>query len=320
MEDIYVSPQTNYLTRDGFVMVSNLLIDYQQELGITDLEFNFIVKIMKNKSGFYIHDQNLDPNVSTKTLQRRRASLKEKGYLNFTVIKEQNSQNGRFVTKGISYDLSPLEEKLQMISDRINENKKAKAVKEVKKEELIIEKTEEDSPLEDFKRDYEKCYGVPYILNEFETKRYNNLSDENKKMVSYIFKYCKDKSLLGKIVPRLSLFFKTKFRLIDLQKYCVENGFISDNFEFKTNVEIKEEEKQLEAERQREEENKLIKNIAVNYYYKYYDDINSNKIFYKAVERIAGRRFDPETKDVHPGTDKIVKAAYEANKQYEVNK
>ena len=47
MEKIYASPVKNYLQRNGFVMVSNLLIDFQQELGITELELSFIIKIMK---------------------------------------------------------------------------------------------------------------------------------------------------------------------------------------------------------------------------------------------------------------------------------
>ena len=40
MEKIYASPVKNSLQRNGFVMVSNLLIDSQQELGITELELS----------------------------------------------------------------------------------------------------------------------------------------------------------------------------------------------------------------------------------------------------------------------------------------
>ena len=88
MEKIYASPVKNYLQRNGFVMVSNLLIDFQQELGITELELSFIIKIMKNVKGYAIHDRDLDPTVCSRTLSRRRNSLRDKGLLNFSTIKD----------------------------------------------------------------------------------------------------------------------------------------------------------------------------------------------------------------------------------------
>ena len=122
MSYIKSNPTTNYLQRNGFIMVSNLLIDYQEELGITDDELIFITKIMKNSSGWRLHDCDISKTVSSKTLQRRRKSLKEKGLLDYKTITITNSLGQKF-NDGIMYDLSKLEEKLQSISDRIESEK-----------------------------------------------------------------------------------------------------------------------------------------------------------------------------------------------------
>lgn len=284
MEKIYTSPVRNYIQRNGFVMVSNLLIDYQQELGITESELAFIIKIMKNKSGFAIHDKDLDPTVCTKTLSRRRNSLKAKGYLNFSTIKEQDPNTGTFATKGISYDLSPLEEKLQMISDKIEAGREIQAKKVIQENNLIVESTEK-SPIDLYKKEYKEIYGVDYNLTSYEIDKYNDLSESDKKIVAYIFAYCKDNNLFGKIVPRLSLFFKTKFRWEDLKKYCESNTL---------------EEEQLNND-------DIIKEI----YLRYYEDLNDNYAFYKAVERIVNRYI--KNGILPDGVDKILDKAYKDN-------
>lgn len=289
MEKVYSSPMRNYLNR-GFVMVSNLLIEYQQELGITELELSFIIKIMKHKNGFLIHDSELDSNVCSKTLSRRRNSLKEKGYLNFSIVKKQD-ENGRFMTAGISYDLSPLEEKLQMISDNLA-TKETKLIKEtIEKENLIIEEAE-NSPIDDYKKDFQNCYGVPYVMNEYEIKKYNELSEENKKMISYIFNYCKDNDLIGKIVPRLSFFFKTKFRFLELRTYCINNGYINENINFETEVEKRSNKEDLTD---------LIETIYNNYNFNSYP-------FYRAVERLVYSHY--KNGKLADGTDKLIEKAY----------
>ena len=218
MEKIYSTPVRNYIQRNGFVMVSNLLLDFQQELGITESELSFIIKIMKNKNGYAIHDKDLDSTVCTKTLSRKRNSLKEKGLLRFSIIKSQDPITGTFKTDGISYDLSPLEEKLQIISDKIESEREEKIKQHLTRENKVVETTE-DSPLETFKKDYLNYYGIEYILNEYELKKYNSLTNEEKNMISYIFNYCSDNDLFGKIVPRLSLFFKTLYCSQDLNCY-----------------------------------------------------------------------------------------------------
>ena len=57
MPNIKSTPNSNYLQRNGFVMVSNLLIDYQEDLGITDDELVFITKVMKNTSSWRLHHE-----------------------------------------------------------------------------------------------------------------------------------------------------------------------------------------------------------------------------------------------------------------------
>lgn len=314
MESINTTPTQNYLTRNGFVMVSNLLIEYQQELGITDLEFNFIIKIMKNKPGYYIHDSDLDPNVCSKTLQRRRASLKNKGYLKYSIIKEQNPETNTFVTKGICYDLSPLEDKLQKLSNKLEEKNVAKIKKEIKEQKLIVEE-DENSPLSDYKKDYENYYGIPYVLNDYEINKYNSLSEENKKIFSYIFLYCKEKKLLNTIVPRLSLFFKTNFRFLDLRKFCIQNGYIQEN-EFKSVVELKEEEEQNKKEEERENEMKEMDKLSENIYDKYYSSRKINPFFLKAIKRIVLRHYF--NGELSKSANILINKAYEDNKKYEV--
>ena len=292
MEKIYTSPVKNYIQRNGFVMVSSLLIDYQEELGLSESELMMIIKIMRHKDGFVIHDEYLDKSVSTRTLARRRSALKSKGYLNYTVVKKQD-ENGNFQTEGISYDLSPLEEKLQIISDKIEKEKEKEVKKVVKEEKLIAEKEVLDSPLEDYKNDYKKFYGVPYNISDYELKKYNELSNENKKIISYIFKYCQENGLLKKIVPRLSLFFKTPFRFVELRQYCIDNFYIETDNSFETSVENRKSSNNFDD---------LIKEI----YYRYYDDIEENTAFYKAVDRIINK-YNGNT----DGIEKILDKSYE---------
>ena len=284
MEKIYSTPVRNYIQRNGFVMVSNLLLDFQQELGITESELSFIIKIMKNKNGYAIHDKDLDSTVCTKTLSRKRNSLKEKGLLRFSIIKSQDPITGTFKTDGISYDLSPLEEKLQIISDKIESEREEKIKQHLVKENKVVETTE-DSPLETFKKDYLNYYGIEYILNEYELKKYNSLTNEEKNMISYIFNYCSDNDLFGKIVPRLSLFFKTKFRFDELRRYCRENGFTEEKIEPVDNSDV-------------------VQKI----YRKYYPN-EENFAFFKAVERLINRNITKDGK-LPEGIFKLFDKAY----------
>ena len=281
MSYIKSNPTTNYLQRNGFIMVSNLLIDYQEELGITDDELVFITKIMKNSSGWRLHDCDISKTVSSKTLQRRRKSLKEKGLLDYKTITITNSLGQKF-NDGIMYDLSKLEEKLQSISDKIESEKINQIKQEIEDNGLevsddLVEEISE-TPLSKFQKDWYNYYGTKYELSKAERDEFNSLKPEIKNCFKYVFQYCIDKNLLSKITPRISLFLKTKFRLNDLISWCKDNAEIPV---FTSN----KEEKQEEAI---EEEKELVDNNGLT-------EKDMNEIF----DDLTGKKYMPAAKKVY---------------------
>ena len=281
MSYIKSNPTTNYLQRNGFIMVSNLLIDYQEELGITDDELVFITKIMKNSSGWRLHDCDISKTVSSKTLQRRRKSLKEKGLLDYKTITITNSLGQKF-NDGIMYDLSKLEEKLQSISDKIESEKINQIKQEIEdnglevSEDLVEEISE--TPLSKFQKDWYNYYGTKYELSKAERDEFNSLKPEIKNCFKYVFQYCIDKNLLSKITPRISLFLKTKFRLNDLISWCKDNAEIPA---FTSNKEEKQEEPV-------EEERELVDNNGLT-------EKDMNEIF----DDLTGKKYMPAAKKVY---------------------
>ena len=281
MSYIKSNPTTNYLQRNGFIMVSNLLIDYQEELGITDDELVFITKIMKNSSGWRLHDCDISKTVSSKTLQRRRKSLKEKGLLDYKTITITNSLGQKF-NDGIMYDLSKLEEKLQSISDKIESEKINQIKQEIKDNGLevsddLVEEISE-TPLSKFQKDWYNYYGTKYELSKAERDEFNSLKPEIKNCFKYVFQYCIDKNLLSKITPRISLFLKTKFRLNDLISWCKDNAEIPV---FTSNKEEKQEETA-------EEEKELVDNNGLT-------EKDMNEIF----DDLTGKKYMPAAKKVY---------------------
>ena len=285
MSYIKSNPTTNYLQRNGFIMVSNLLIDYQEELGITDDELVFITKIMKNSSGWRLHDCDISKTVSSKTLQRRRKSLKEKGLLDYKTITITNSLGQKF-NDGIMYDLSKLEEKLQSISDRIESEKINQIKQEIEDNGLevsddLVEEISE-TPLSKFQKDWYNYYGTKYELSKAERDEFNSLKPEIKNCFKYVFQYCIDKNLLSKITPRISLFLKTKFRLNDLISWCKDNAEIPV-----FNTSNKEEKVPADEENQ-EEEKELVDNNGLT-------EKDMNDIF----EDLTGKKYMPAAKKVY---------------------
>ena len=281
MSYIKSNPTTNYLQRNGFIMVSNLLIDYQEELGITDDELVFITKIMKNSSGWRLHDCDISKTVSSKTLQRRRKSLKEKGLLDYKTITITNSLGQKF-NDGIMYDLSKLEEKLQSISDKIESEKINQIKQEIEDNGLevsddLVEEISE-TPLSKFQKDWYNYYGTKYELSKAERDEFNSLKPEIKNCFKYVFQYCIDKNLLSKITPRISLFLKTKFRLNDLISWCKDNAEIPA---FTSNKEEKQEEPA-------EEEKELVDNNGLT-------EKDMNEIF----DDLTGKKYMPAAKKVY---------------------
>jgi len=304
MEKVYSTPFRNYIQRNGFVMVSNLLLDFQQELGINEKELSFIIKVMKNRVGYAVSDYELDPTVCSKTLARRRAALKEKNLLNFSVIKKQNPTTGTYATIGISYDLSPLEAKLQEISDRIENKKNQKIEKEIVENDCLVE-SEENSPIEKFMNDWKEHYGQEYRITKDEFKLYNELGKFDKECVAEIFNYFNDEELFDEgYTPRLSFFLKTKFRFAHLKKYC-EN-------KTEETVDVDEYDEMLE-----ELDEEKIKSYVDEEYFDHYDTLKQNKNYYKAIERLVRRHYkDGELPDIKILLDK----AYENNLKYEFKK
>lgn len=209
-----VAKSSNFLYEGGFTMISNIILDNQSELCITNEELAFLLKVYRHASGFKLHDSVLDPTISTRTLQRRRFSLKQKGLITYSIYKHQD-EKGRFKTDGIVYDLTPLEDKLTEVL-RLKESEKKDVI--LAMEENCISDIE-NSPLDKFCNDWFENYETNYRLTKEEKQLYNKLPEEEKKLVGHIFSYCIDEELLDSITPRLSLFFKTPFRWEALREY-----------------------------------------------------------------------------------------------------
>lgn len=297
MGKVYSSPLKSYLLRNGYIPVSNLLIDYQQQLGISEEELIFLIKVLRHRNGFIIHDEMLDPTVSSRTLTRRRTSLKEKNLINYTIVKKKDV-TGLYKTSGISYDLTPLEEKLQIISDSL-EKEKEKDIEETLTKEKIKTVRDEDLPLENYKDDFKAYYGYDFILNEYECNKYNSLSTDDKEYIKYIFAYCKDNNLLEKITPRLSLFFKVKFRFEELKKYCHDNGLVI----------TKEEKLKLSIEKEVEEKRKELIEYFNNKY-------NSNGI--DKISKIIDRAIYLSPNDDYETIDNTIKTYLKINEIKEI--
>lgn len=205
----------NYLQRNGFVMVSNLLLDYQTELQINDRELLFIMKALRHASTYKLHDSQLDPTVSERTLQRCRKHLKELGYLSFKVWRASD-EDGKLVTAGITYDFTGLEKALQSLSDKNSLRSECQKAHEKK----YIKEYDEDSPMGRFLEAWKERYNEDYKLTKEEKKWYNSLYEGQQELVGLIFPYCEENSLFGKITPRLSLFMKTPSRWDELKKFA----------------------------------------------------------------------------------------------------
>ncbi len=113
----------NYAMDEGFIQIPNLLIDYHEELGIDEKELLFLIKLSRHKASFKVHDDKLVKGCQ-KTAQRRRSSLKKKGLLHFQEHKESFDEGGvkKWKTVGFTYDLSTLNDKLQELSNQLDDD------------------------------------------------------------------------------------------------------------------------------------------------------------------------------------------------------
>lgn len=206
-----------FFTANGYSNVPNTLFDFQQELGINNDELLFLIRVNRIRPGSITKDENFDKTLSHRTLQRYRASLKEKGLLSFKNVVD--SRDGNYVGQGIRYDLSPLWAKLQELTD----NLEAKGGVDVTYyttdlvDETVNDQVDENSYLKFYLDDYKKQYGVEYKLQPIEKTWFDSLDVDSQKAIAYSVQYAKN--IKGKkIVPNLKLFYSTKWRFDDLKE------------------------------------------------------------------------------------------------------
>lgn len=217
----------NHLFDYGFSMIPNILLDNQGELGISDEELLLIIKASRHAEMYKIHDAQLDPTVSDKTLQRRRKSLKEKGYLETTVYKSQN-EDGTWHTDGIIYDLTKLNIILQDLADKASAERTKKVKEQTKTSTLHNTNYNTNREISIFTEQYKTRYGIDYKITSTEKLLLHSAPKEFNDAIPYIFEYSdyqkQDGKLKEEFVPRLVFFLKVKFRqaeLIEFANRCI---------------------------------------------------------------------------------------------------
>lgn len=98
----------------GYYTIPNLLLDKQVELGISNAELVFYIKVTHFYRVDYLKDEQLKMPVNNRTLRRVRKSLAEKGFLRYDV-KRFRDRDGKVETVRIKYDWSGLIEALRKL-------------------------------------------------------------------------------------------------------------------------------------------------------------------------------------------------------------
>ena len=229
----------NNILDNGFLAIPNVLIDKQEELGISDDELLFIIKTMRHHESFKIHDSQISKSLNPKTLQRRRQSLKEKGYLETQVYKVQDD-DGTWSTTGIIYDYKNLLLALNDVAPKTetNENelfglpseRTVKAKGEPPKSTLhntIYNTTREE--FKKFEADYKSKYGKSYRYSSEEKQMLANASEDFISSIKYIFDYTNERLETGDLeatfVPRLIFFLKVDFRQAQLIEFAKDREY-----------------------------------------------------------------------------------------------
>jgi len=213
----------NYIYEYGYVMISNLLIDYQNELQLTNDEVMFIIKVFRHKNGYKLHDSILDSTLSTKTLQRRRKSLVDKGYLEYRITKSTDS-NGNIITEGIVYDFTALDIALSHLASDLSEKEEEK-----QKEEKIVKTpikpiVNKNDVIESFKDEYKKKFKKDYNVSREEKEAIKRLTKKEINALKYIFEYCEENkdNLPENFCPRIIFFTKVGWRMEQLVSFAEE--------------------------------------------------------------------------------------------------
>jgi hypothetical protein len=220
----------NNLLDSGFLMVPNLLIDNQEELGLSDDELLFIIKTMRHQESYKIHDNQLSETLSSKTMQRRRKSLKDKGYLEVEIHKMQ-IEDGTWLTEGIVYNyeglmiaLNALDNKIKSERSKMSQNKTATSVLHNNNKILAQEKIPEE--VVKYMDKYKTKYGVDYKLTNDEKLLLEKASPEFLRSIPFIFDYTDYQKEYGKLPStfngRLIFFQKVLWRQSELVAFADE--------------------------------------------------------------------------------------------------
>lgn len=93
----------------SFIQLPREISENPSDFFLTPVEVQALLKIISHEKDWIIPSKNLCG--SLRTSQRVRDSLKNKGWLNYKVIRGKDDK-GKFYTAGIVYDLSPLEKEV----------------------------------------------------------------------------------------------------------------------------------------------------------------------------------------------------------------
>lgn len=116
----------NWVMDGGFTSIPNVLLRHHVKLNVSEDELLFLVKLLSFSETWKIHDTNdIFGKLCSKTIQRRRVSLRKKGLLTYEIHNVRKA-DGTFKCDGVTYDLSQLFKRLEVLSDRIERDKDAK--------------------------------------------------------------------------------------------------------------------------------------------------------------------------------------------------
>lgn len=249
MKKSFVKTTTgNALFDGGVTLVPDLLLDtkIQEKLELSDDEVLFIIKILKYQKEGPVTDELLFGQKASKSAQRRRSSLIEKGYLIVTPKKSYCPTTKRYRTEYLEYDLSPLFNILDCPSS-VAQEKAAKTYQRKTSEEMLhdlkvcsgneeVEEVDEGysiawnaketfnelepeikDSLEIFFKEYQDFYGKKYVASVKDL----TVSDSILKNAKHIMDYIKTSSSWdSNFNPRLVFFNKVSFRKKELEQFA----------------------------------------------------------------------------------------------------
>lgn len=219
----------------GWILVPNTLIDKQKELDLSDDDLAFIIKIIRFSRGVALSDKKFESILSSRTLQRRRQSLINKGYLSVYHKKESfEKEEKKYRTIGIVYDLSGLKNAIDLITKEQNkaptERKSNYRQENFRGNFYCSEKMFSKlsylsdsikSSLNTFFDEYFNFYSEYYSLIEKDLSVDLGILENAKYIMDYV-KRCP--TWESGMTPRLVFFEKVSFRRKELVSFVREQG------------------------------------------------------------------------------------------------